>query len=106
MFKKYVSNTTLALGTSYLIDKTDGVKGYRVYIKPTLYGKFKWRFFFINSVNSTYAQGEVGYANKSGGKWKIHSATIGISASLDNIYKCGCIIIFQGTCDTEACTKR
>ena len=83
MFKKYVSNTTLALGTSYLIENTNGVKGYRIYVKPTVYGKFTWRFFFMNSVNSTYAQGEVSYANVSGGNWKIHSATIGICASLD-----------------------
>ena len=83
MFKKYVSNTSLALGTSYLIESTNGIKGYRIYVKPTVYGKFKWRFFFINSVNSTYGLGEVAHANVSGGSWKIHKATIGISASLD-----------------------
>lgn len=81
MFKKYVSNTCAATGTSFLIENTNGKRSYRVYVKPTCYGRFEWRFFFINSVNSTYAQGEVGYANRSGGAWTIHSASIGVSAS-------------------------
>ncbi len=82
MFKKYVSNTSLANGTSYLVN-TNGIRSYRIYVKPTVYGAFKWRFFFINSVNSTYGQGEVAHANVSGGPFVIHSAQIGISSSLD-----------------------
>lgn len=83
MFKEYVSNTSLALGKSYLIEKTNGILRQRVYVKPTLYGNFEWKFYFLNSVNSTYAQGEVSHANTSGGNWKIHKATVGVSLSLD-----------------------
>lgn len=83
MFKKYVSNTSCANGTSYLIESTNGKKEYRVYIKPLVYGSFKWRFFFINSVNSTFAQGELTHANMPGGNWNIHRAGVGISSSLD-----------------------
>ncbi len=82
MFKKYVSNTSLANGTSYLVN-TNGIRSYRIYVKPTIYGRFNWRFLFINSVNSTYAQGEVAHANVSGGAFTIHGAQIGISSSLD-----------------------
>ena len=83
MFKKYVSNTSLALGKSYLIEKTNGPLRQRVYIKPTLYGKFEWKFYFLNSVNSTYGLGEVAHANVSGGSWTINWARVGVSPSLD-----------------------
>ena len=83
MFKKYVSNTSLANGTSYLIENTNGKRDYRIYVKPTVYGRFIWRFLFINSVNSTYGQGEVSHANVSGGNFTVHRASIGISSSLD-----------------------
>ncbi len=82
MFCEFVSNTSLALGKSYLIEKTNGVLRQRVYVKPTLYGDFAWRFYFLNSVNSTYANGEVSHAGMSGGHWTIHHAQIGISKSL------------------------
>lgn len=83
MFKKYSSNTSCATGTSYVIGSTDGKKSYRIYVRPEAYGNFAWRFFFINSVNSTFAQGEVSHANLSGGNWTVHSALIGVSSSLD-----------------------
>lgn len=83
MFKKYVSNTSCATGTSYLIESTNGKRSYRVYVKPLVYGKYEWRFFFINAINSTFAQGELTHPNLEGGEWKIHSALIGVSLGLD-----------------------
>ena len=83
MFKEFVSNTALALGKSYLIEKTNGVLRQRTYIKPTLYGRFEWKFYFQNSVNSTFAQGEISHAGTSGGNWVIHKASISVSPSLD-----------------------
>ena len=83
MFKKYVSNTSLALGKSFLIENTNGILRQRVYIKPTVYGRHEWCFYFLNSVCSTYAQGQVSHAGVSGGRWTIHRAQIGISPSLN-----------------------
>ena len=71
----------------------------RIYIKPTVYGKYEWRFYFLNSVCSTYARGEVSHAGMSGGHWKINSASVGVCASLNpnDEVKCVVSVTFDGS---------
>lgn len=38
----------------------------------------KWRFYHQNGVDSTFADGEIAYRNRSGGSWTIVRARIGI----------------------------
>lgn len=77
MFKKYVSNTHCGTGTNYILDfHEDRRFTARAYFKCAVPGQLNYRFFFMNQVNSTFADGAVAYRNRSGGSWKILSAKI------------------------------
>ena len=77
MFRKYVSNTHCGTGTNYILNfKEDRRFTARAYFKCAVHGNLNHRFFFMNSVNSTFSDGSVAYRNLSGGNWKILSATI------------------------------
>ncbi|MGN1346855.1 MAG: SGNH/GDSL hydrolase family protein [Eubacteriales bacterium] len=77
MFKKYVSNVACGTGANYLLEFGESrTFRARAYFKPDVCGSYNWRFFFSNTVDSTFADGTVAYRNKSGGNWKIRSASI------------------------------
>ena len=83
MFDTFFSNTSAPTGGNYIIKSTNGRKLFRIYIKPEKYGKFNWRFFFMNKMNSTFAQGEESYRNMECGQWTIHMASISHSDTIE-----------------------
>ena len=81
MFNKYVSNVSCGTGNNHIL-KLDGDRKItvRAFFKVERSGEFNYRFFFQNTVNSTFAQGEEAYVDLSGGSYKILSARIGIGS--------------------------
>ena len=81
MFDKYFSNVSCGTGNNYilLLGEAKTLKT-RVFFKPEVAGKYNYRFFYQNSVNSTCAQGEHAYVNQSGGNWTINYAKVGIGS--------------------------
>ncbi len=84
MFRKYVSNVPLGTGTNFILcfGETKRFRA-RVYLRPEMAGEFEWRLFYMNSVNTTFADGEIAWRNRSGGSWKILSARIGQGPVID-----------------------
>jgi len=74
-FEKYVSNTFLTSGNNMFIEEADGVT-YRAYFPAEEYGQFEYKFYFSNTVDSTYDKGDLAYGGKSGGSYKIENAFI------------------------------
>lgn len=85
MFGKFVSNVPIGTGNNYIIEMGRTVKlRARAFFRPNVYGDFLWRFYFSNTVDSTFADGKTAYRNKSGGNWRINSASIASAADNDD----------------------
>ena len=65
-FEKYVSNTFLTSGNNMFIEEADGIT-YRAYFPAEEYGQFEYKFYFSNTVDSTYDKGDLAYGGRSGG---------------------------------------
>lgn len=80
----YVSNIPLshACNTFYSLQKGE-TRTFRGYMKPTVYGKFSWRFTYKNTVDSTWADGRYSRADLSGGHFAILHA--GVCACDENM---------------------
>lgn len=77
LFRQYTSNVAVGTGNNYILEVGKPVRfRARAYLRPTFYGDFTWRFFFSNTVDSTFGDGSSAYRNKSGGSWRIVSAAI------------------------------
>lgn len=74
-FTTYVSNTVISTGNNFFIDKADNVT-YRAYLPIEEYGELEYKFFFTNTVDSTYSDGTVAYVGKDGGNYTISNATV------------------------------
>ncbi len=74
-FDKYVSNTFISTGNNQFIESSDGVT-YRAYLPAEEYGTFEYKFYFSNTVDSTYDKGDTAYVGRSGGNYKIEAAYI------------------------------
>ena len=81
MFNKYFSNVSCGTGNNFILEFNERktIKA-RAFFKPEVTGKYNYRFFYHNSVNSTFAQGEIAYVNKSGGNWTVNYAAVGIGS--------------------------
>lgn len=86
MFKKYVSNVSCGTGNNYMLIFNENKRIVaRSFYKVECAGKYNYRFFFQNTVNTTFAQGEEFYVDQSGSEWTIHSARVGIGAEYGNL---------------------
>lgn len=74
-FDKYISNTVVATGNNFMVDKADKVT-YRAYFPVEEYGALEYCFYFSNTVDSTYDKGNDAYAGKPGGNYTIEGAWI------------------------------
>ena len=91
MFRKYVSNVSCGTGNNHmLVSKGNKKVTARAYFKVECAGKYNYRFFFQNTVNSTFAQGEDFYVDQSGSSWTIHSARVGIGADFGDLTPPAC----------------
>lgn len=75
-FAGYVSNTVIATGANYLVDKADGTT-FRTYFPVEETGALTYSFYFSNVVDSTWERGRYAYVGREGGQWKIVSAGVG-----------------------------
>ena len=91
MFDRYLSNVSVGTQANYILE-FDAPKRFvaRSYFKPEVSGKYNWRFYFQNTVDSTYDHGDVAYRGKSGGDWKILSAKLALGGNIEGLaVSCG-----------------
>lgn len=74
-FDTYISNTVVATGNNYVVGDAEKIT-YRAYFPVEEYGELEYRFYFSNTVDSTYDNGKLAYTGKDGGKYTIESAVI------------------------------
>ncbi len=74
-FDKYVSNTFISTGNNMFIEEANGVT-YRAYLPAEVYGTYEYKFYFSNTVDSTYDKGDLAYVGRDGGSYKIEAAYI------------------------------
>jgi lysophospholipase L1-like esterase len=72
---------------------------YRSYFRVRQAGRFRWRFWFSNTVDSTFGDGLQAFANKTGGFWHINGAGVAVSPSADGSVAPGTMqrVRFQGS---------
>ncbi|MBQ8928162.1 MAG: SGNH/GDSL hydrolase family protein [Oscillospiraceae bacterium] len=78
-FEGYVSNTVIATGANYLVDKADSTT-FRTYLPVEEAGSLSYSFYISNVVDSTWERGRYAYVGKDGGAWTIESAGVGTAA--------------------------
>ena len=75
-FKTYVSNT-LASTQNQVTFVSDGTRQRgRVFLKAFVSGTYEYSFLFSDTINSTYAGGDISKVNETCGNWTIHSAKV------------------------------
>lgn len=75
-FDKYVSNTCIATGNNYYLEESENIT-YRAYFPVEQYGELEYRFYFSNTVDSTYNyKGKPAYVGLAGGEYTISNAVI------------------------------
>ncbi len=74
-FRTYVSNTYISTGSNYCVDKAESVT-YRAYFPVEETGELEYKFYFSNTVDSTYDDGTHGHVGQVGGDYTIESASI------------------------------
>lgn len=74
-FGEYVSNTFIATGSNNIAVSSDSTT-YVAYIPVEEYGSLDYRFYFSNTVDSTYSDGSLAYAGRPGEGFTIESAFV------------------------------
>ena len=74
-FDEWPSNTFIATGSNYMYDDAEHVT-FRTYFPIEAGGKTAYRFYFSNTVDSTWERGRYAFAGKPGGAYTIESARI------------------------------
>ena len=74
-FTTYVSNTVVSTGNNFYIEKAENIT-YRAYLPVEQYGELEYKFFFTNTVDSTYAKGKDAFVGKDGGTYTVSNAVI------------------------------
>ncbi|MBE6876114.1 MAG: SGNH/GDSL hydrolase family protein [Ruminococcus sp.] len=82
IFDGYVSNTVISTGNNYMTDAKGGVT-FRTYFPVEEAGELEYRFYFSNTVDSTWERGRYSYAGKSGGNYQILNAHVWTASSPD-----------------------
>lgn len=78
ILEDYVSATALSSAANCIIScEAIETHTYRTYIRPREYGKFLWRFWHSNTVDTSWDDGSVYCANLPGGQWHIEAAFLG-----------------------------
>ncbi len=77
-FAKYLSNTVISTGNNKSVAAAEGIT-YRAFLPVEAYGAFEYCFYFSNTVDSTWDNGEKSYVGKQGSAYTIESASIGVA---------------------------
>lgn len=73
---EYVSASPLGAGNNYFLEGEFSLCG-KMYYPLTVGGTLPFRFLFQNREDTTFADGEVGWADRIGGEWEILEAFVG-----------------------------
>ena len=71
----YVSNTVISTGSNTVIKNAEHVT-YRAWFPVEAAGEYDYRFYFSNTVDSTWGDGSESYVGMSGGSYTIEKATV------------------------------
>lgn len=74
-YTTYVSNTVISTGNNFYIEEAENIT-YRAYLPVEEYGELEYKFFFTNTVDSTYTKGKIAFVGKSGGSYTVSNATV------------------------------
>jgi NADPH2 dehydrogenase len=84
LWRQYSSNVVCGTGNNFIRRWSEPeTLTFRSYYRVREAGEFNWRFWFGNTVDSTFAQGEQAWANRSGGRWRIEAACVAASPKAD-----------------------
>jgi lysophospholipase L1-like esterase len=75
IFDEYTSNTYLSTGNNAFV-KVKDTTTYRAYIPVEEYGELEYKFYFSNTVDSTYNEGDKVYVGEKGDSYNIVSAAV------------------------------
>ena len=75
LFDTYVSNTVISTGCNTIIKNAESVT-YRAWFPVEAAGSFDYRFYFSNTVDSTWGDGSDSYVGMPGGSYTIESAKV------------------------------
>jgi lysophospholipase L1-like esterase len=80
LHRLYPSNISLGTSSNTMFqpDKT-GCCTYRIFVKPERVGELEWRFWYSNTVDSTWDNGSFSRANMQGCNWSIKSAFVAMA---------------------------
>lgn len=88
LWREFVSNVSVGTGNNFILRWTKpAVLTFRSYYRVKEAGPFRWRFWFSNTVDSQFAQGEQAWSNRPGGSWQIRSAAVAVSNQADGSLK-------------------
>lgn len=73
-FGIYKSNTYFSTGNNGLADAESTT--FRAFLPVEEYGELEYRFYFSNTVDSTYSRGDPVYVGRPGGEYEIESAFV------------------------------
>lgn len=80
----FVSNTLVGTGNNFVVFLKKGEEHtYLSYLKPIYNGNFIWKFWYANTVDSTFFDGAAAYADRPGGNFTVKSAFIGTACCPD-----------------------
>lgn len=71
----YVSNTVISTGSNTVIKNAEHVT-YRAWFPVEAAGEYDYRFYFSNTVDSTWGDGSESHVGMSGGSYTIEKATV------------------------------
>ncbi len=73
--KDFVSDTVIGTSNNFIIfGKAGETRTYTSYVKPTYADAENFKFWFSNTVDSTFEKGEVAFADRPGGPWRLNYA--------------------------------
>ncbi len=100
----FASNTGISTSHNYRIFLNRGEeRTFRVLLRPEVCGDMQWRFFFSNSVDSTWADGSESWANLMGGRFEIVSCTAGAADAALNMSQLTAVAWPQPVAEPAAC---
>ncbi|MBQ8012292.1 MAG: SGNH/GDSL hydrolase family protein [Oscillospiraceae bacterium] len=75
VFDKYASNTSISTGSHLTVDAEEAIT-YRSYYPLQEYGELEYKFYFSNTLDSTWDKGRWGHAGMPCGNYEILSAAV------------------------------
>ena len=73
----FASNTGISTShNNHIVLNKGETRTFRILLHPTVYGRLDWKFMFSNTVDSTWDDGSVSYADLAGGNFEITASSV------------------------------